>query len=51
MSKREGDIGVVSIREDNIVIKGEWNNGSYIFRRFRIYRFVWVLIFVLFFLF
>jgi hypothetical protein len=51
MSKREGDIGAVSTREDNTVIKGEWNNGSHIPRRLRIYRPAWALTFALSFLF
>lgn len=26
--KREGEVGTVSSREDNIAIQAEWNNGS-----------------------
>lgn len=38
MKKREGEVGTVSIREDNIAIQAEWNNGSHEIGKLRKHR-------------
>lgn len=39
MKKREGKVGTVSTREDNIATQAEWNNGSHEFGKLRKHSF------------